>query len=203
MLHIGYILLLDRFDEADSEYGTAMARFLKDAREMGIETSIDVVSDSSGRFAELVIPALRFTDNAFMNEIEGSGISGIPARDSDGKLLVKNIEQTMRIILSKGVHKRVILHCPEAGFCLDKDGNFTVVPSIRLEKGYIKGSVGAGDAFCAGCLYAIYHGMDDQSMLEFASGAACCNLAAEDSVSGMKDKEYIFDFISTHPRGEI
>ena len=106
----------------------------------------------------------------------------------------------MEIILSKGVSKRVILHCPEAGFCLNCDGTFTVVPSIKLEKGYIKGSVGAGDAFCAGCLYGIYHGFDDRAMLEFASGAACCNLAAEDSVSGMQDKSYIMDFIATHER---
>lgn len=203
MLHIGYILLLDRFDEADEEYGTVMARFLKAVQEMGVETSIDVVSDSSGRFAEKVIPALRYTDNAFMNEIEGSGISGIPPRDENGTLLVENIEQTMRIILSKGVRQRVILHCPEAGFCLDREGNFTVVPSLKLKKGYIKGSVGAGDAFCAGCLYAIYNGMDDRSMLEFASGAACCNLAAEDSVSGMRDKEYILDLIAKHEKVEL
>lgn len=200
IMHIAYILLLDRFDEADAEYGTAMARFLKSAQEEGIETSIDVVSDSSGLFAEKVMPALRYTDYAFMNEIEGSGVSGIPVRDADGKLLADNIRETMEVILSKGVRRKVILHCPEAGFCLDADGTFTVVPSIKLEKGFIKGTVGAGDAFCAGCLYGIYNGMDDQTMLEFASGAACCNLMAEDSVSSMRDKSFIFDFIARHER---
>ena len=200
MLHVGYILLLDKFDAADAEHGTAMAAFLKRVQEEGIETSIDVVSDSSGRFAEKVVPALRYTDNAFMNEIEGSGVSGIPARDENGRLLVDNIRRTMEIVLSKGVRRRVILHCPEAGFCLDHEGNFTCVPSIKLPAGYIKGAVGAGDAFCAGCLYAIYHGFDDRAMLEFASGAACCNLAAEDSVSGMQDKSYIAEFIATHGR---
>ena len=40
-------------------------------------------------------------------------------------------------------------------------------------------------------------------ILEFASGAACCNLAAEDSVSGMRDKEYIFDFIANHERVKL
>ncbi|MBQ7334859.1 MAG: helix-turn-helix domain-containing protein [Clostridia bacterium] len=203
MLHIGYILLLDAFDAPDAEYGTVMARFLKSVREAGIATSIDLVSDSSGHFAETVTPALPYTDYAFMNEIEGSGISGIPPRDEDGKLLVAQIRQTMEIILSKGVKQKVILHCPEAGFCLDADGSFTVVPSIRLEKGYIKGSVGAGDAFCAGCLYGIYQGMGDQKMLEFASGTACCNLAAEDSVSGMKDRDAIFDLLDRCERLEL
>lgn len=200
MLHIGYILLLDRFDEADTEYGTVMAAFLKRVQDEGVETSIDVVSDSGGGFAEKVVPALRYTDNAFMNEIEGSGVSGLPVRDQNGALILENIRKTMDIILSKGVKKRVILHAPEAGFCLNRNGDFCVVPSLKLPEGYIKGAVGAGDAFCAGCLYAIYHGYDDRSMLEFASGAAACNLSAEDSVSGMRDKNSILDLIKTYER---
>ncbi|MBQ9773800.1 MAG: helix-turn-helix domain-containing protein [Clostridia bacterium] len=200
MLHIGYILLLDAFDAYDEEYGTVMARFLASAQAAGIKTSFDVVSDSSGRFAELVTPALRHTDNAFMNEIEGSGVSGIPTRDADGKLILENVRRTMEIILQSGVRERVILHCPEAGFCLNARGEFTVVPSLDFDKSRIKGTVGAGDAFCAGCLWAIYKGLDDRAMLEFASGAACCNLCAEDSVSGMRDKEEIKELICTCKR---
>ncbi|MBO5270014.1 MAG: carbohydrate kinase family protein, partial [Clostridia bacterium] len=203
MIHVAYILMMDALDAEDPEYGTVMARFLKDLQAAGIVTSIDVVSDSSGLFAEKVIPALHYTDNAFMNEIEACGISGLPPRDESGKILIENIRKTMEIIMAEGVGQRVIVHCPEAGFCLNRSGEFTVVPSIKLEKGYIKGTVGAGDAFCAGCLYGIYKGFDDRAILEFASGAACCNLSAVDSVSGMQDKDYIFDFIATHERVEI
>lgn len=203
MLHVGYILLLDQFDRAEEEYGTEMAKFLARVQGEGILTSIDVVSDSTGQFASKVIPVLRYTDNAFMNEVEGSAVSGLPVRDAEGRLILENIRQTMQIILSKGVRCRVILHCPEAGFCLSKGGTFTVVPSLSLPQGYIKGAVGAGDAFCAGCLYAIYHGFDDRAMLEFASGAAACNLAAEDSVSGMQDKNYILELIAAHPRIDL
>lgn len=196
MLHIGYILLLDEFDKDDSEYGTVMARFLKEAQDAGIRTSIDVVSDSGNRFAEKVVPALKYTDNAIMNEIEGCGVSGLQPRDGSGKLIIDNIKQTLQKILDCGVSERAIIHCPEAGFALNKKGDFTVVPSLKLPKGYIKGSVGAGDAFCAGCLYGIYHGFSDKDILEFASGAAACNLAAADSVSGMQSKEYILDLIA-------
>ncbi len=203
MLHVGYILLLDRFDRENEEYGTEMAKFLSDVQNEGILTSIDVVSDSTGEFAKKVIPALRYTDNAFMNEIEGSGVSGLEVRAADGRLILENVKRTMEIILSKGVRERVILHCPEAGFCLSADGTFTAVPSLKLPRGYVKGTVGAGDAFCAGCLYAIYHGFDDRKMLEFASGAAACNLTAEDSVSGMQDKNYIFDLIAAHERVDL
>ena len=98
--------------------------------------------------------------------------------------------------MSCGVSERVIIHCPEAGFILNCNGDFTVVPSISLPAGYIKGTVGAGDAFCAGCLYGIYNGMSDKDILEFASGAAVCNLAEQDSVSGMKSKDEIYKIIS-------
>ena len=197
MLHIGYILLLDEFDKADAEYGTVMARFLAEAQAAGIRTSIDVVSSSDDLYAEKVVPALKFTDNAIMNEIEGSGISHLPARDKSGKLIKENIRATMQTILDCGVKERVILHCPEYGFCLDRDGVFTEVPSLDLTKGDIKGTVGAGDAFCAGCLYGIYNGWDNKRILEFAAGAAACNLSAEDSVSGMKDKNAIFELMGS------
>lgn len=196
MLHIGYILLLDEFDKEDTEYGTVMARFLKSVQEAGIKTSIDVVSDSGERFAEKVIPALKYTDNAVMNEIEGCGVFGLKPRDDSGKLIIENIRLAMQKILDCGVRERIIIHCPEAGFAMNKNGEFTVCPSINHPKGYIKGSVGAGDAFCAGCLYGIYNGYSDMEILEFASGAAACNLAAADSVSGMQSKEYIWDLLA-------
>ncbi len=198
MLHIGYILLLDEFDKEDKECGTVMARFLKEVQSAGIKTSIDVVSDSSGKFAEKVIPALKYTDNAVMNEIEGCGISGLEPRDRSGKIIAENIKLSLHKIIECGVRERAIIHCPEAGFILNKKGDFTSVPSIKLPSGYIKGTVGAGDAFCAGCLYGIYNNFSDKEILEFASGAAACNLAATDSVSGMQSKDYIFGFIANH-----
>jgi len=203
MLHIGYILLLDAFDESDEEYGTVMARFLKDVQAAGIKTSIDVVSDANGNFAGKVIPALKYTNNAIMNEIEGCAVIGIAPRDENGKIIIDNVRKAMEDMLAFGVSERVIIHCPEAGFILNKNGEFTAVPSLKLEKGYIKGTVGAGDAFCAGCLYGIYNGMSDREILEFASGAAAFNLASEDSVSGMRSKDEIYEFIKNHERGTI
>ena len=203
MLHVAYIHLLDGFDAPDPEYGTTLARFLKAAQEEGIVTSIDVVSSLNERFAEVVEAALPYTDNAIMNEIEACGVSGLPPRDGEGKLVFENIRATTELLLSRGVGQRVIVHCPEAGFCLSRDGEFTVVPSLKLPAGYIKGTVGAGDSFCAGCLYGIYHGYTDAEILEFASGAAACNLAAEDSVSGMRDAGYIRELISSCGKVEI
>ncbi len=203
MLHVAYIHLLDGFDAPDPAYGTTLARFLKSAQEAGILTSVDVVSSLNDEFASRILAAMPYTDNAIMNEIEACGVVGLPPRDGKGRLLTENVRAAMDTLMGYGVGQRVIIHCPEAGFCLSADGTFTTVPSLKLPAGYIKGTVGAGDSFCAGCLYGIYHGYTDAEILEFASGAAACNLAAEDSVSGMRDAGYIRELIATYGKVDM
>ena len=80
---------------------------------------------------------------------------------------------------------------------------FIIVPSLSLPENYIKGSVGAGDAFAAGCLYGIYQGYDDKKILEFASCAAACNLSSADAISGMKSKEEIEKMDFLYKRSEL
>ncbi len=192
IFHIGYILLLDRFDEEDAEYGTVMARFLHDVQAHGIKTSIDVVSDSTDRYKQKVLPALRYCNYAILNEVESGMLTDLPPYDKNGKLLVENIEKTMRYMAAQGVKDKVIVHCKRAGFCYDvPTDTFTMIPSLCIPKEAIKGSVGAGDVFCAGCLYGIYNGYTDKQILEFAASSAACSLFAENSVDGMRDKEEI------------
>lgn len=192
ILHIGYIFLLDEFDRDDSEYGTVMARFLHDVQQAGIKTSIDVVSSSENDYAARVLPAVRYCNYVIINEIESSMLSGLKPYRDDGSIDLENIRKTMEFIASQGVRERVIVHCKDAGFCLDvASGNFTCVPSLAIPVREIRGSVGAGDAFCAGCLYGLYHGYDDVRLLEFASAAAACNLFAENSTDGMLSRAEI------------
>ncbi|HRX08873.1 MAG TPA: PfkB family carbohydrate kinase, partial [Candidatus Limiplasma sp.] len=49
ILSVGYVMLLDTLDSPDPEYGTRMARLLAEARGVGMETCIDVVSVKSAR----------------------------------------------------------------------------------------------------------------------------------------------------------
>lgn len=202
LLHIGYIFLLDSFDEDDPEYGTVMARFLKQVQDAGIKTSIDVVSDSNGDFGAKVTPALRYTDYVIINEIECCLIWSLDPRNPDGTLNTAVIRDAMERTLACGVGEKVIVHSKEAGFCLDQSGAFTAVPSLQVPKERIRGSVGAGDAFCAGCLYGIYHGYTDREMLEFASAAAACNLFSENAVDGMRSREQIMELMQELPRRE-
>lgn len=203
IFHAGYILLLDKLDEADAEYGTKMARLLAKVQSKGIKTSIDVVSEDSDRFFEKVIPALKYCNYAAMNEIESCRVTRLDPRNPDGTVNVGNIKKTMEKFFEYGVKDKVIVHCSEAGFILDRSGEFTALPSLELPRGYIKGSVGAGDAFTAGCLYGLYKGMSDKQILMFASAAAACNLSAPDSISGMKSRREIEALCTALPRRNI
>ena len=192
ILHIGYILLLDAFDQPDNEYGTVMARFLHDVQQQGVKTSVDAVSDSTADYQKTILPALKYCDYAILNEIESTTIWGLSPRTAEGKLHVENIRETMRRMAEAGVREKVIVHAKEAGFAFDvATGAFTVVPSLRVPSADIKGSTGAGDAFCAACLYGLYHALPDDELLAFASAAAVCNLFADNGIDGMRSAEEI------------
>lgn len=200
ILHAGYILLLDKFDEEDAQFGTGMARLLHDAQQSGIKTSVDAVSDSSADYKAKLLPALKYCDYAIMNEIEVCAPWGLEPY-ADGKIQPEVIREAATQMVKAGVKEKVIIHSKPMGFCLDvATGEFTQVPSLKIPGEVIKGSVGAGDAFCAGSLYGIYTGMSDREILEFASAAAACNLFAENSVDGMQDAAGVREMMTRYPR---
>ena len=203
IFHAGYIMLLEMLDAEDEEYGTKMARLLCEVGKRGIKTSIDVVSSQSDKFADKIIPALKYCDYAIMNEIESCNVTGLSPRNNDGSLNIDNIKATMETLVGYGIREKLIVHCSEAGFMLDSKGNFTVSGSLCLPDGYIKGSVGAGDAYAAGCLYGLYQGYDGEKLLEFASGTAAMSLSQPDSISGMKPKRDIENLIKMYPKKQI
>ena len=188
LFHIGYLLLLETLDSPDAQYGTKMARLLAAVQARGIATSVDVVSEEGERFAQVVRPALRYCDHIVINEIEASRITGISLREGE-RLIKENFRPACEALMQAGVRRVAAVHCPELGCALDSHGNFSVVPSLRLPKGYIVGSVGAGDAFCAGMLYAFAEGMTAEEGLRLAAATAACNLSAPDSVGGARSLE--------------
>ena len=98
----------------------------------------------------------------------------------------RTITSVFAAVLALGVKEQVVVHSPEVSVSVDRAGAFAAVPSLDLPDGWIAGSVGAGDAFCAGMLYSIMKGLPAEEGLRLASCAAACNLAAPDSVSGAR-----------------
>ena len=185
LLHIGYILLLDALDGADPEYGTKMARLLCHARERGIKTSIDVVSEAGDRFRRLVPPSLKYADYCIINELEAGQVTGIPLRSGDGSLIRSNIPKVLGEIKKLGVAEWAVIHCPEGGFGFDRRLKLIESPSLKLPPDYIKGTVGAGDAFCAGAIYAASQGGSLEEGLELGNAAAAASLSMPGASEGM------------------
>ena len=188
ILHIGYILLLNALDQPDEEFGSRMARLLYHAQQRGIKTSIDVVSEASDRFNRLVVPALKYTDYCIINEIEAGQTTGISLRDENDALIRENIPRVLRRMKELGVSTWAVIHCPEGGFGIDENDNYVERESLHLPEGYIKGSVGAGDAFCAGVLCGAEKGEKLESAIELGIASAAASLSEANATDGMRSE---------------
>ena len=180
MLHLGYFLLLDKVDGGDG------LTILKEAKARGITTSIDLVSENSDRYS-LVIPCLPYVDNLIINETEAGKICGMEPSE-------ENLPRIAEKLLEMGVRERVIIHMPSLGLCKTKD-SLTLLPSVALPKGYVKGKTGAGDAFCSGALIAIERGASPYEILELAEAAAVASLRQADATSGIEEESVILENI--------
>ena len=191
IFHIGYILLLPHLDEPDAEYGTKMARLLHRAQKMGMKTSIDVVSESGDRFARLVTPALKYADYCIINELEAQQTTGVCLRDENGKLHKENMPIALEKLKQLGVSTWAVIHCPEVGCGIDENGTYWEVPSLKLPQGFIKGTVGAGDAFCAGVLYAAEMDMSMEKALKLGACTAAASLREVGASDGVETAEEV------------
>jgi sugar/nucleoside kinase (ribokinase family) len=184
-LHIGYVLLLDALDGEDAEYGTKMARLLCHARQRGIKTSLDAVSELGDRFRRIVSPALKYTDYCVVNEVEAAHVTGIALRDENGKLIASRVPVVLEALKNLGVCQWAVIHSPEGGYGLDNGGAFVESPAVNLPPDYIKGKVGAGDAFCAGVIYTASQGGSLADGLALGNAAAAASLSMPGSTEGM------------------
>lgn len=187
---LGYGGLLDAMNKPDETYGTVLAKTFHDMKEKGIETAMDVASlKDQEEMHRLIVPSLKYVDYLIVNEIESGMIAGISPRDEKGELIPGALEEICRRIMSFGVGKCCVVHAPEVGCAVDRDGKYYEEPSLKLPKGYIVGAVGAGDSFCAGILYSIYRKLPVQEALKIGASSAAANLSAGDSVSGLRSIE--------------
>ena len=190
IFHLGYLLLLDAMDRPDRKHGTVAARLLHDVQAGGIKTSLDVVSEESDRFRTLVPPALKHVDYLILNEIEVGRSVSRRVRRADGKLdageLVKAVDELYRF----GNMELVAVHMPEGAYLRTRDGRRHSCGSLKLPQGFIAGTVGAGDAFCAGMLYGLHEGWDfaECARLGSCSAAACLSKAnASDGLRPLRE----------------
>ncbi len=176
ILLLGYFLLLKKVDNGDG------ITILREAQQRGIKTAIDLVSENSTRYS-MVLPCLQFTDYLIVNEVEAGHLANMEPTD-------RNLPAIAERLRKLGVKSKVIIHKPDRALCLSDEG-LTVVGSYKVPDGYIKGTTGAGDAFCAGALLGLHNDWSDRQILEFASAAAAVSLSSADATSGLKSQEEV------------
>ncbi|MFH0793088.1 MAG: carbohydrate kinase family protein [bacterium] len=185
IFHLGYISLLEKLDAPDPETGIVAARVLRDLRAAGLRVSVDAVSVPCDEFAARIRAVLPHTDYLLLNELEAGWATGLELRGAGGIPSAKNVEKAAKNLLAGGVHQLVCIHFPEGAFAIARTGVKNFQPSLQLPDGYIKGSVGAGDAFVAGMLYGLHEDWTLSECLRLATAAAAVNLGDATSTGRM------------------
>lgn len=198
IFHLGYLLLLDKLDAEDPEYGIVAARVLNELQQKGYQTSVDVVSEEGDRFCNVILPCLPYINYLIVNEIEAGACYSQSLRDKDGGILLSEVKKAARFLMDKGVQNVCAIHFPEGGYALNNKGESFYEPSLLLPASEIISTVGAGDAFCAGMLYALHEGMNLDKALRLANTSARFNLRHATCTGGAPSLTEIIQFIKSN-----
>jgi sugar/nucleoside kinase (ribokinase family) len=154
ILHVAGALLMPAFD------GAPTAQVLRQARDMGLSTSLDTVWDSRGRWMQAIGPCLPHLDFCIPSIEEAREMTG---RHAPAEVAAALAEGGARTIVLKMGEEGCYVHAPEGTFA---------VPAYAIDA---VDALGAGDCFAAGFLAGILQGWDLERTARFACavGAMC------------------------------
>ena len=169
ILHVAATFLVPGLD------GEPMARVLKQAREMGVTTSLDTAWDAEGRWMELVEPCLSHID-IFVPDLE-------EAQMLTGK---KQAPEIAQMFLDYGISTVVIKLGADGCYARTSNSEFTV-PAFKVER--LVDTLAAGDSFVAGFLAGIVNGWNLEKACRFANavGAACVSAKGTSGIKSIRE----------------
>lgn len=170
--------LLDNFD------GEGTARFLRECKEKGKTTFLDVCWDARARWGKILDTSMPYIDY-FMPSID-------EARCIAEKEALEDIAD---VFLSKGV-KNVVIKLGKDGSYLKKstDEKGIVFKPFRIEKPV--DATGAGDSFCSGFLSAYARGISAEECMIVANASGALCVTEKGATSGIKSYEKTLEFIN-------
>lgn len=174
IFHLGYLLLLDRLDRVSDSGFTEAAQVLKAARQQGLRTSADCVSEQGDRFLKVAAPALPHVDYFFANDYEAQKLTGLTLRKG-AQLDPAAVRAAGQKLLDAGVNTWVILHFTEGAYAVSRDSEHWQ-GSVKVPAEAIKGAAGAGDAFASGVLYGLHQEWPMSECLRLGVCAAATSL---------------------------
>lgn len=169
-LHFGSFFLMPGFD------GPSTASVLQQAHRRGLQTTLDVCWDASGRWATDLLPCLPYCDFIFPNEAEARAITGR-----------RQPEEMVQWFLDHGVKTAVVKLGPEG--CLVKSAAEEVrVPGFVVD---VVDATGAGDAFAGGFLAAQVWQWDLERTARFACALAAISVTDFGVTQVLRSKEQV------------
>ncbi len=176
ILHIAGAFLMPKFD------GESTARVLKQARDLGIITSLDTAWDSKGNWMSLLEPCLHHLD-IFMPSIE-------EARMVTGK---EEPPEIADFLLSYGIGTVALKMGEQGSYIRTRDWDI-YVPIFEVET---VDATGAGDAFAAGFLAGVSKGWDHKEAAKLASAVGACCVTAMGATAGVKNWQETLSFMNS------
>lgn len=180
LFYLGYLNLMGRMDSLDTQGRTPASRVLERAQAAGMTTCVDLVSADTPEFPAIVAASLPFTDVLFLNEVEAARAAGISVSGPADRAGLADAAAALRAAGARAV----VIHTPELALWVNDDGT-TWQDAIRLQPSDIVSPVGAGDAFCAGCLYGLHEGWTPERSMNLGHRAAAASLKGATATDGI------------------
>lgn len=168
VFYLGYLTLLGTLDQIDDNGATQAAQILERAQRAGLTTCVDLVSTERPDFEAIISASAPFIDYLILNEVEAARATGTPVPPTDAT----GMQDIAQRLLAKGVCKAVIIHSATHLLWQGADGTGNDLAVPQLPPVEIASHLGAGDAFCAGMLYALHQGWDAPLALSLAANVA-------------------------------
>lgn len=205
LFYLGHLLLMDGLERPSKKYGISAAHLLHDVKKKtGMQTIVDIATESSQRYDSIVLPCLCYVDHFIINELEAQKITKIPVRKQNGELLLDNLKKATRQIMDYGVLKNVIIHMPEGAYWLTKENQAIWYPSLAIPNNFFKAACGAGDAFCAGAMVGLHEEWSIEKTLKLATATAASAIHSSSNSDGIKSIKNTMRLASRFPlRGDI
>jgi sugar/nucleoside kinase (ribokinase family) len=196
IFYLAYLFLLEGLEIKNKSFVCDAAEALSIMKERGYINVVDMVSKSTGS-PDIVISCLKYIDYLVVNELETGFISGVTVRNSEGNICKDSLIEAGKKIIDMGLRESLVVHFPEGAFAITNDKKWTIEPSFKKDPDAIKGSNGAGDAFCAGFLYSLHEGIDMKTALRIGSASSWFNLDDSTTTGGAVKIDKILEFIKT------